>query len=86
MVGGADLILICIYKGLAAAPTVPWGGDDVDDDNDIDIDNVNVNDLNIDDAGKPGTEGENGVRLGERGTCKGGTSRQQRSGQEIRWW
>ena len=23
MVGGADLILICIYKGLAAAPTVP---------------------------------------------------------------
>ena len=49
-------------------------GDDVDDDNENDIDNDN-DDLNIDDAGKLGTEGEDGLRLGERGTCKGGTSR-----------
>ena len=56
-------------------------GDDVDDDNENAIDNDN-DDLNIDDAGKPGTEGEDGLRLGEGGTCKGGTSRQQRSGQE----
>ena len=49
-------------------------GDDVDDDNENAIDNDN-DDLNIDDAGKLGTEGEDGLRLGERGTCKGGTSR-----------
>ena len=48
--------------------------DDDDDDNENVIDNVN-DDLNIDSAGKPGTEGEDGLRLGERGTSKGGTSR-----------
>ena len=58
-------------------------GDDVDDDNENAIDNDN-DDLNIDDAGKLGTEGEDGLRLGERGTRKGGTSRQQRSGQESK--